>query len=116
MALEDLKEHAENIQNHTQEYIESSLSYYKLHGFKLAMKSMTIVAKTVLIFFCFLMFLLFCSLAGAYAIGEALNDQVLGFLVVGGIYMVLLGVLYLVRNKIVEGPIIEKFSEIFFNE
>jgi hypothetical protein len=33
--------------------------------------------------------------------------------VVGGIYLLATGLLFLVRDKIVEGPLLEKFSEIF---
>jgi hypothetical protein len=62
------------------------------------------------------MVLLFCSFALAYAIGDHLDSYPLGFLVVGGIYLLATGLLFLVRDKIVEGPLLEKFSEIFFND
>jgi hypothetical protein len=52
----------------------------------------------------------------AYAIGDHLDSYPLGFLVVGGIYLLATGLLFLVRDKIVEGPLLEKFSEIFFND
>jgi hypothetical protein len=62
------------------------------------------------------MVLLFCSIAGAFAIGSYLENNALGFLIVGGIYVVATGFLFLVKDKIIEGPILEKFSEIFFND
>jgi len=116
MAFEELKEHTENIKNHSQEYIESNLEYYKLKGFKLAMKSMTMIVKFILLFLCFLMVLLFFSIAGALAIGEWLGNTALGFLVVAGVYLIITSILFLFKNKIVEKPILEKFSEIFFND
>jgi hypothetical protein len=50
------------------------------------------------------------------AIGNLLGSYALGFLIVAGIYVVLAFLLFLVKDKIVEGPILEKFSEIFFND
>lgn len=116
MALEEIKENAENIQEHAQAYIESSLNYYKLWGFKVAMKSTTMIVKFALIFFCFTMVLLFCSLAGAFAIGIMLDSYPLGFLIIAGVYLVLMLLLFLIKDKIVEGTILERFSEIFFND
>jgi hypothetical protein len=45
-----------------------------------------------------------------------LNSYPLGFLSVAGIYLVLALILFFVKDRIVEGPILAKFSEIFFND
>ncbi|TDE04370.1 competence protein [Flavobacterium sandaracinum] len=116
MAFEELKENTENIQEQAKVYIESTAAYYKLWGFKVAMKSTTMIIKFSLVLLCFSMVLLFCSVAAALAIGIALGSYALGFLIVGGIYLVITGILFSIKDKIVEGPILEKFSEIFFND
>lgn len=116
MAFEELKEHAEDIQSNAQAYFETSAAYYKLWGFKVAMKSTTMIFKFTLILLCLSMVLLFCSIAGALAIGKALDNYSFGFLIVAGIYTVFTSILFLIKDKIVEGPILEKFSEIFFND
>ncbi|NDP26283.1 MAG: phage holin family protein [Flavobacterium sp.] len=116
MAFEELKEHTEDIQKQAQAYIENSLAYYKLWGFKVAMKSTTMMLKFALIALALMMVLLFCSVAGAFAIGKVLDSSALGFLIVGGIYLVITGLLFLIKDKMVEGSILQKFSEIFFNE
>jgi uncharacterized membrane protein len=116
MAFEELKEHTDDIQKQAKEYIKNSAAYYKLRGFKVVMQSTTMILKFVLIAVSLSMVVLFCSVAGAFAIGEALNSNALGFLIVGGIYLAITGLLFLVKDKIVEGPILEKFSEIFFND
>jgi hypothetical protein len=116
MAFEELKENTEDIQEQVQAFIKSNVSYYKLWGFKVAMKSTTMIFKFSLIFLCLAMVLLFCSIAGAMAIGQSLESYPLGFLIIGGIYLVVTSLLFLIKDKVIEGPILEKFSEIFFNE
>jgi hypothetical protein len=116
MAFEELKENTEDIQEQIQGYIQSNVAYYKLWGFKVAMKSTTMILKFTLIFLCFSMVLLFCSIAGAMAIGKYLDNYPLGFLIIGGTYLLITSLLFLIKDKIVEGPILEKFSEIFFND
>jgi len=116
MAFEELKENTQAVQENTKAYIESSIAYYKLWGFKVAMKSTTLMLKFFLISICLMIVLLFVSIAGSLAIGNLLDSYPLGFLIVAGIYIVLAFLLFLVKDKIVEGPILEKFSEIFFND
>lgn len=116
MAFEELKENTEAIQENTKAYLESSIAYYKLWGFKVAMKSTTLMLKFFLIAICLSIVLLFVSVAGAFALGKVLDNYPLGFLCVAGVYLVLALLLFLVKDKIVEGTILEKFSVIFFND
>jgi hypothetical protein len=116
MAFDKIKENSEDVQNQAQAYLEKSISYYKLWGFKVAMKSTTMILKFTLILLCFSMVLLFGSVAAALAIGNYFNSYAIGFCSVGGIYLIITLLLFLVKEKVIEGPILEKFSEIFFND
>jgi ABC-type multidrug transport system fused ATPase/permease subunit len=116
MAFDKIKENTENIQEQAQAYFESTASYYKLWGFKVAMKSTTMILKFTLILLCFSMVLLFGSLAAALAIGNYFGSYAIGFLIVGAFYLVITFFLFLVKEKVIEGTILEKFSEIFFND
>ncbi|CAM3597456.1 competence protein [Flavobacterium chungbukense] len=116
MAFEELKENTEKIQEQTKIYIDSHLAYYKLWGFKVAMKSTTLIFKFTLILVCFTMVLIFGSFAAAYAFGALFESNALGFLAVGAIYLFFTILLFFIKDKMVEGPILEKFSEIFFND
>ncbi len=116
MAFEELKENTEAIQENAKAFIETNIAYYKLWGFKVAMKSTTLILKFFLIAICLMIVLLFISIAGAMALGQLFGSYPIGFLAVAGIYLVLALLLFLVKDKIVEGPILEKFSEIFFND
>ena len=116
MPFEELKDNVNDIQENAKVYVETSLAYYKLWGFKVTMKSTTMILKFSLILLCFSMVLLFCSIAAALAIGTYLESNALGFLAVGSFYLLITFGLFLIKDKIVEGPILEKFSEIFFND
>lgn len=116
MAFEELKEHTENMQDQAKEYLDSHLAYYKLWGFKVAMRSTTLIFKFTLILLCFAMVLLFGSVAAAFAFSNMFGSYTLGFLTVGGMYLVATILLFFIKDKFVEGPILEKFSEIFFND
>ncbi len=116
MAFDELKEQTEDIQEQVHIYLEKSVAYYKLWGFKVAMKSTKMILKFTLILLCFSMVMLFCSVAAAFAIGKSLGSYALGFLIVAGVYAVFTALLFLIKDKIMEGKVMENFSEIFFND
>lgn len=116
MAFEDLKKNIDELQDDTKAYVESSLAYYKLWGFKVAMKSTSAIVKFFLIVLFISMVFLFFSIAVAIAIGYALDNLAYGFLIIGGVYLLFTLVVVLLKNKFIEGPIMAKFSEIFFND
>lgn len=116
MPFDHLKENAEDIQDNLKKVMDSHVAYYKLWLFKVLMKSTTMLLKVVLMVLLFTLFLLFASIALALYLGEIMNSLILGFLSVGGIYIILMGIVYFMKDKIVEGNILEKFSKVFFNE
>lgn len=116
MAFDELKENTQQIQEEAKAYLESTIQYYKLLGFKIAMKSTRMVVKVLLLSFFLMMFLIFGSVSAALAIGEALKSMPLGFLVVAGTYLVLILLLLFVRSKFIERQILRKCSTIFLND
>jgi hypothetical protein len=74
MAFEELKENTDAIQENAKAYLESSIAYYKLWGFKVAMKSTTLMLKFFLIAVCSMIVLLFISIAGAMALGQLFDS------------------------------------------
>lgn len=116
MAFEELKESTEGIREQAQAMIESNVAYYKLRTFKIAMKSTAMIVKVTMVALCFLMFLLFSSIALAFMLGDYYSNYGLGFLCVAGIYLILTLLLSLVKDRFIEGPLLKKFSELFFND
>lgn len=116
MAFEEIKQEIDDVQIESKAYLDSSFEYYKLWGFKVAMKSVVTIAKVVVVGLFLLMVLMFLSVAAAIAIGEWLESLLYGFLFVAGIYLLLTLFIVYVSDKIVTKPLLEKFSEIFFND
>ena len=102
MALRELKETVSTLPNEVEATINSHLEYYKLYIFRIIAKtamgfvSLFVVALLVLIIAFFL--------------------AALGFLVVGGLFMLVLWLIYANRKRWINKPILGKLSEIYFKE
>ncbi|MDX1315220.1 MAG: hypothetical protein R3356_06935 [Eudoraea sp.] len=115
MAFEELKHDFSEIDKEVSAYVEHSLEYAKLKSFKISMVLVTYFAKVVLIGIFAILTLLFLSLAASYVLGEALDNQLYGFLTVGLIYLLLAFIGYLVRERL-NKPILRMFSKYYFDE
>ena len=116
MAFEEIKENAEDLKNQAKELIDANLKYYKLWGFKILMKSTSIMLKVFLLAIMLLIVTLFFSIALAIGIGYALDNMAYGFLIVGGIYLILAIIVYKYQDKLTEKPLLSSFSRIFFKD
>lgn len=116
MAFQEINDNINKIQEDSKEFLETNIAYYKLWGFKVAMKSTTLVFKFFLILLFALLFIVFFSTALALLIGNLLDSYMLGFLIVAGFYFLLTIVVLFVKSKGVERLLLRRFSEIFFND
>ena len=116
MAFEEIKENAEDLKNETKRLIEANLQYYKLWGFKIAMKSTALMLKLFLLATMLLIVTLFFSIALALGFGYWFDNFAYGFLTVGFIYLILAIVIYYAQDKIVEGPLLSQFSKILLKK
>ncbi len=116
MALDELKENAGELKDNAKGFIDNSIAYYKLWLFKVAMKSTTMLLKILIISVFALLVLVFLSVSAAFAIGYALDNFAYGFLIIAGVYLIFSLIVYSIKDKVVEGPILERFSEFFFND
>lgn len=116
MAFEEIKENAEDLRQEAQKLIDANLKYYKLWGFKMVMKSTTMMLKIFLLAIMLMIVTIFFSIALALGIGYWLDNLAYGFLIVGGIYLVMAIVVYYAQDKIVEGAMLSRFSKIFLKK
>ncbi len=116
MAFKDINKEVGEIKTNSEEFITSSLDYYRLWGFKVSAKAGSIFMTIILLSLFLMMALLFLSLFVAFAIGQSLDYAPMGFLIVGGFYLLLTLVAYLLRKTIVEKPLLKKLSEIILQD
>lgn len=116
MAFQNLKDDLNQIQEESKSFVNSNIAYYKLWGFKVMMRSATVVFKFILLTLCAMLFIIFASVTLALLIGKALDSYVYGFMIVAGIYLLLTILLSFAKSKIIEGRILRRFSDIFFND
>jgi len=101
MEAQNLKEDAKDILNHAGDYAET---FYKLNLLRLTKKVSdvaSVVVNSVLIFFISLCILLFISVAGAWWLGDIVQNRALGFLIIAGFYLLIILVLVLMRKKVI---------------
>ena len=116
MAFEEVKDNVEDLRHEAKRLIDANLKYYKLWGFKILMKSTTMMLKLFLLAVMLMIVTIFFSIAAALGIGYWLGNFAWGFLIVGFIYLVLAIIVYYVQDKIVEGPMLSRFSKIFLKK
>lgn len=116
MAFNEVKDELNEIKKSSEAYINTSLKYYRLWGFKISVKAATQFMTFVLLSLFVMMALFFLSLAAAFAIGSALKSYYLGFGLVGAFYILVACIVYSCRKAIVERPVIKKLSEIILND
>ena len=115
MEAQNLKEDAKDVLNHASDYAET---FYKLNLLRLTKKVSdvaSVVVNSVLIFFISLCILLFISFAGAWWLGDVVQNRALGFLLIAGFYLLIILVLVLMRKKVISpfirNTLIRKFYE-----
>lgn len=116
MAFDEWDDNAKSIKKETKSYIDSTIGYYKLWGLKVVAKSTKFLFKFIVTMFCFLMLLFFASMAGAMAIGNLIESQVVGFLIVTGFYLIITILILFTKNRFLDKIILKKLSSIFFEK
>ena len=115
MAFKEVKENFSDAEDTAKSYIDSSRAFYKLKGFKVLMKGVMVFVKIASVGVMILLALLFLSISAAFWIGSELESTYQGFLIVGGVYLLLGLIIYLLRHSL-RKPLLQKFSEFYFDE
>lgn len=98
-----------------QNYVESSTDYLRLRMFKTLMRLVTSLAKSLVMGVLALLTLMFLSLAASLSLGEKLGDYPQGFLWVGGFYLLVAAMAFLLRHRL-ERTVLRHFSDLYFDE
>ncbi len=72
----------------------------------------SLISNGAMLFFIAL-FLLFGSFAAAFGLGQWLNSYALGFILVAGFYLLLGLIIYFIKGRYIEKPLINLFIRLF---
>ena len=99
--MEEVKSKSEKLTDHIGEYLDT---YYKLTVLNVTEKLSVISSGSFLAMaLCILagLVLFFLGIGTAMWIGNAIKNHVAGYFIVGGFFILLMGIMFLLRNKIV---------------
>ncbi|WP_111707688.1 hypothetical protein [Lutibacter citreus] len=113
MAFEKLKENVLETDVNIHGYIKSSEEYIKLKSFKVLMLGVTYITKMLILGALVCMSLLILSFAAAFRLAQVLDNTFYGFLIVGLFHVLILILVYFLRDKF-NGPLLRKFSKYYF--
>ena len=94
-------------------YVDKSLEYFKLKIFQQLTYTISMVGKALIIGEGLFIGFIFLAIAGAIALGQALGNVALGYLLVGALFFIIAFIIYKVRY-IIDGKIINKIQVRFY--
>ena len=97
-----------------EEYLNTSREYFKLKLFKQLVIVLSYLSKLVVYGILGTLVIIFISISAAIAIGNSVGSSALGFLIMGGI-LILLTLIALALSKNIDNSIIKKLAKKFFN-
>ncbi len=113
--IDELKDNVNEVNENTQKYVNASIAYYKLKAFKLLTLSITSLSKLLVTGFILVIGIIFISFAVSKGIGSLLDNEFLGFLIVG-VFYIIVALIFHYNKKFMERKILEEFSANFFDE
>lgn len=114
--MSDAFSKVEELTEHIKEYVNNRVDSLKL---SIAERLSNVVADMIagaVAAVVFLFFLVFVSLAGAYALSLWLDRMYAGFLIVGGFYLLMAMVVWLTRERLIRIPVMNNIIRQLFKE
>lgn len=107
---------AEELAEHVKEYIHNRMDAVKLDTAEKTSKvaALVIAAVTVAVFI--FSFLFFASVALAFVFSNVTGSLAWGFLIVGGIYLLLGIIIWLLKDRIIQLPIMNALLQQLFRD
>ncbi len=96
-----------------EKYFNASRDYFKLKIFKQLALGLGYATKLLIFSLIFMVALIFLAISAAIAIGNAVESEALGFLIVGGI-LVLLATIVVLLAKQIDNAVVRKLAKKFF--
>ncbi len=112
--METPKTHFNELLSNAIEYLETRFRIAKLDATDAGASAASAMLTWIVLVIAGSITLLFFSIAAALGIGYALGNHALGFTVIGGLYLIIIGVLYNYRKIWLRQPIGNKIIEAIY--
>ena len=114
--MEDTFAKAEQLAEHVREYINNRMDAVKLNTAEKSSKLAATVIASVVVGIFFFSFLFFASTALAFVFSRLTGELWLGFLIVAAIYLLLGIIVWLLRDRLLQLPIMNSLLQQLFTE
>jgi len=112
---QDFKD-AENFVDQVKEYVNTRLAQLKLSFAEKTSKVAAIMVAVVMLALVFFLFLVLICIAAAIAIGQWLESLWLGFLIIGGIVLLIGFILWVAKDWLIRRPIMNALIDAMFDK
>lgn len=116
MQKDTFKENISELNDIMQEYLKARMNLWKLELLEKLTRIGTYFITSILVLVSILMVLMLISFAFSFWYGQNYGSIATGFLISGGVYVLLLVLGYLMRRQIFSNPIVRHISSIIFNQ
>lgn len=108
---------AEEFADHIKEYVNNRIASVKLQAAERSSKVLSDVLALMFLAAILFVFVIFLSMAGAFALSAWIGESYVGFLIVAGIWLVVALLVWMNKESILRIPIMNKMLvEMFRNE
>jgi hypothetical protein len=108
---------AEEFADHIKEYVNNRIAAVKLQAAERSSKVLSDVLALMFLAAILFVFVIFISMAAAYALSAWIGESYAGFLIVSGIWLVIALLVWMNKESILRIPIMNKMiAEMFRNE
>jgi len=107
---------AETFVDEVKEYMNTRLAQLKLSFAEKTSKVVAIMIAVVLLALVFFLFLVLICIAGAIAIGQWLESFWVGFLLIGGIVLLVGFILWVSKDRLIRRPIMNALINAMFDK
>jgi hypothetical protein len=108
-----MEEH-HNLKDNVEDYIDTKIDIIKLKFIDKIAGAVTGIATAVGLAFLGVFILLFLSFAAAFAIAELTGRSSIGFLCIGGFYILLAVILLVFKNQLITIPVVNSLAKKFY--
>lgn len=103
--MSDSTDQLERLYQRVENYAKTSVVLYKLNAVDKTADVVSTLASRVIIAVLLTLCTLFLSIALGLYLGKVFGDTYLGFLVVSGLYLIVLGIILLFKRKVIIDPV-----------